>query len=400
MFRSFPRSVRMPARVRTAWLVAGLLLVALTAGGIGWWRLKRQHDRQELAQQFEAALQELRRGPAQTELSPLLERLEHDRASRDEHRLLAGADRLRKGDFDAALLFLGSIEPRGDRRLAHQLWLGEALYQAGRLPEADALFARLVSDFPNEADVHRWVATILYDSGQLNPAMAALDRASQLAPDDFLPHRLMALTYVQDFRQYDDAIRHYRLALERVPPDEVRDELRRELAQCLVFQKEFAEALELVRQIPEGPRQQLVQIEALRGLGETDAAQGAWNHLQQSAPQLEGVALLGAMLDLDQGRGAEARQRLQKVLARDPHNLVARNLLIRAWQMLGETDRAKGEAERLTNSKTLHDRHDQLATQALAEPDNRPLRLELANLCEQLGRLADAARWRRSAGRQ
>ena len=388
----------MPARTHTAWLIAGLLILA--AAGGGWWRIQHRRDQQQLAHQVQSALEELRRGPAQTELRPLLERLEHDRAWRDEHRLLAGADRLRKGEVDAALLFLASIEPQGDQRLVHQLWLGEALYQAGRLADADALFARLDADFPNEADVHRWVATILYDSGQLNPAMAALDRASQLAPDDFLPHRLMALTYVQDFRQYDDAIRHYRLALERVPPDEVRDELRRELAQCLVFQKEFAEALELVRQIPEGPRQQLVQIEALRGLGETDAAQGAWNHLQQSAPQLEGVALLGAMLDLDQGRGAEARQRLQKVLARDPHNLVARNLLIRAWQMLGETDRAKGEAERLTNSKTLHDRHDQLATQALAEPDNRPLRLELANLCEQLGRLADAARWRRSAGRQ
>ncbi len=390
----------MAARVRTVWLVAGLLTVALAAGGVGWWHLQQRQHQQVLAQQVETTVQELRRGPARTELRPLLELLEHDRAWRDEYRLLAGADRLRKGEVDAALLFLGSIEPQGDRRLVHQLWLGEALYQAGRLPEADTLFARLVSDFPHEADAHRWVATILYDSGQLNPAMAALDRASQLAPDDFLPHRLMALTYVQDFRQYDDAIRHYRLALDRTPPAEVRDELLRELAQCLVFQKEFDEALEVVRQVPESPRQQLVQIEALRGLGETDAAQAAWNRLQQSAPKLEGVALLGAMLDLDQGRGTEARQRLQGVLARDPHNLVARNLLIRAWQMMGETDRAKAEAERLSASKALHDRHDQLVTAALSEPDNGPLRLELANLCDQLGRPADAARWRRSAGRR
>jgi thioredoxin-like negative regulator of GroEL len=66
---------------------------------------------------------------------------------------------------------------------------------------------------------------------------------------------------------------------------------------------------------------------------------------------------------------------------------------------VGETDQAKAEAERLITSKTLHDRHDQLETQALAEPDNGPLRLELAKLCDQLGRPADAARWRRNAAR-
>jgi hypothetical protein len=67
--------------------------------------------------------------------------------------------------------------------------------------------------------------------------------------------------------------------------------------------------------------------------------------------------------------------------------------------MLGETDQAQAEAERLQASKILHERHDRLATQALAEPGNAPLRRELAELCDQLGRPADAARWRRSARR-
>jgi tetratricopeptide (TPR) repeat protein len=243
------------------------------------------------------------------------------------------------------------------------------------------------------------VATILYDNGALNPAMASLERATQLAPDDFLPHRLMALTYVQDFRQYDDAIRHFRLALERQPPEQTRQEIQRELAQCLVFQKEFAEALDLVRALPESPRQQLVQIEALRGLGETDQARAIWNRLQQTSPKLEGGALLGALLDLDEGQAANARERLRTVLTREPHNVVARNQLVRACQMLGETDQAQAEAERLQASKILHERHDRLATQALAEPGNAPLRRELAELCDQLGRPADAARWRRSARR-
>jgi tetratricopeptide (TPR) repeat protein len=387
----------MAARVRPAWLVSGLILLGLVAATWGWWRSQRDREQRQLAQQVATALDELRRGPTHSDLSPLLGRLEHDRAWRDDHRLLAGADRLRRGDVNGALLFLGSIEPRGPQRLPHRLLLGEAMYQAGRMAEADQLFARLVAEFPNEADAHRWVATILYDNGALNPAMASLDRAAQLAPDDFLPHRLMALTYVQDFRQYDDAIRHYRLALERQPPEETRHEIQRELAQCLMFQKEFAEALDIIQQVPESPRQQLVRIEALRGLGETDEAREVWTRLQQAAPQLEGVPLLGALLDLDEGQAPQARERLRTVLARDPHNVVARNQLVRACQMLGETDQAKAEAERLQASKTLHERHDRLATQALAEPGNTTVRRELAELCDELGRPADAARWRRSA---
>ena len=389
----------MAARIRPAWLVVGLILLGLVTATWGWRRARQRQQQQQLAREVEDLLGELRHGPAAFDPRPLLERLERDPAWRDDHRLLAGADRLRRGDVDGALLFLGSIEPQGPRRLPHQLLLGEALYQAGRMPEADQLFARLVADFPNEADAHRWVATILYDNGALNPAMASLERATQLAPDDFLPHRLMALTYVQDFRQYDDAIRHYRLALERQPPEQTRQEIQRELAQCLVFQKEFAEALDIIRQVPASPRQQLVQIEALRGLGETAEAREVWNRLQQTSPKLEGGALLGALLDLDVGQAANARERLRTVLARDPHNVVARNQLVRACQMLGETDQAQAEAERLQASKILHERHDRLATQALAEPGNAPLRRELAELCDQLGRPADAARWRRSAGR-
>jgi tetratricopeptide (TPR) repeat protein len=271
------------------------------------------------------------------------------------------------------------------------------LYQSGRLAEADRLFAQLLVDFPNESDVHRWVATILYDKGELNPAMGALERASQLAPDDFQPHQLMALTYVQEFRQYEDAIRHYRLALERNPPEGLRQDIQRELAQCLVFQKEFAEALDLVRQLPVSPRQQMVQIEALRGLGEIEEARAVWERLQQTAPKGEGVALLGALLDLDQERATNALGRLRTVLTREPHNVVARNQMIRACQMLGETDRAKAEADQLQVSQALHERHDRLATQALAEPGNTTVRRELARLCDQLGRRTDAARWRRSA---
>ena len=178
----------------------------------------------------------------------------------------------------------------------------------------------------------------------------------------------------------------------------MRHDIQRELAQCLVFQKEFAEALDLVRRLPVSPRQQLVQIEALRGLGETDEARSVWDRLQQTAPKVEGVALLGALLDLDQGQAANARVRLRTVLARDPHNVVARNQLVRACQMLGETDQAKAEAAKLQASQALQERHDRLATQALAEPGNTTVRRELAQLCDQLGRPTDAARWRRSAG--
>jgi tetratricopeptide (TPR) repeat protein len=227
--------------------------------------------------------------------------------------------------------------------------------------------------------------------------MAELEQLARLRPDHFLAYRLMGLTWAEDFRKFDDAVKQYRLALERNPPLPQRSEVLRELAHCLVLLKEFDEALDVVQGMVDGPLKLVIEIESYRGLGRFEAAQRTLDRLSQTEPEHQGALLLGAMLALDRGDGGAAIPTLRKLLDRNPHDYVARHQLSLAYRSLGDSASSQTESERMLKSKALHQQHDALYTQAIARQADADVRLELAGVCEQLGKSDDAARWRRVA---
>jgi predicted O-linked N-acetylglucosamine transferase (SPINDLY family) len=86
------------------------------------------------------------------------------------------------------------------------------LQQAGRLPEAEVIFRRLIELNPNDAESHNNLGNLLREQGKPREAVEAYRRALQLKPDFALAHYNLgnALT---DLSRFNEAVTAYRQAL-------------------------------------------------------------------------------------------------------------------------------------------------------------------------------------------
>ncbi|MSR60158.1 MAG: tetratricopeptide repeat protein [Planctomycetaceae bacterium] len=374
-----------------------VLLCTLAGGAASVWYAWQVWQRRDLDHRIDLALSALREEDSLDVVHDTIAQLVGRPDWHSELRLLEGGVLLRGGDPSAALQAFDSVRNDGRLRVSLFLMGGEALYRLGRLADAESIFLNLAQEHPDESKVHRWLATIYHDFGSIDSSMAELERLAQLRPGDFLAYRLMGRTYAGDYRRFDEAAVQYRLALERNPPEPDRSDIIREFAQCLVLLKEFAEALDVLKGMSDGPLKQLLQVESYRGLGEFDEAQRVLDRLAATEPQHQGVLLLGAILAIGRGDGQAAVPGLKKLLEQDPHHYVARHQLSLAYQSLGDSAAGKAESERMLESKKLHQRHDELYSQVIDRPSDADVRLDLARVCEQLGRTDEAAHWRQAA---
>jgi len=83
----------------------------------------------------------------------------------------------------------------------------------GRWKEAIAAYQRALQEFPDNADVHIYLAQAYLSSGEPASALAAYQRACELRPDDPLPH-LRAGAILADTGDSAGAVRHYLAAAD------------------------------------------------------------------------------------------------------------------------------------------------------------------------------------------
>ena len=356
------------------------------------------------------------------------------RVTRPDYRFERGLQAVRDRDWRTADRLADRLAAAGQEDLAHLL-RGEALYArkdpgaaltecnrvrgdggpnhlraaalSGRChldldepTEAQRAFAFVVRQQPENADAHRGLAAAAYDLGQMGDAIAHLEEVIRLDPADYRPHRLMGNIY-RDLGDREKAEPAYREALRLGGgPPAVRQEIEFDLAEGLVQQARFADALETLAAVDGGaePPPQLVALraEALRGLGRGPEAIALVDRALADYP--DGVFYrLRGQLYLDQGDAADAVPMLEQAarLYRRPYQ--AYFLLAQAYAQVGrkaDADRAARRAEEI--------RHDleaatDLNRQALERPRDASVRLRLAEISERLGDADMAAVWRRAA---
>jgi hypothetical protein len=99
----------------------------------------------------------------------------------------------------------------------------------------------------------------------------------------------------------------------------------------------------------------------------------------------------------DAGKTDQAVETLNEILIAEPYDVESRYLLV---QLLGSSDRAaerdRQQAE-YARYRALQDRLVELNLAASADPDALAPRLELIQVCRDLGRVELAEMWRRAA---
>ena len=108
------------------------------------------------------------------------------------------------------------------------------------------------------------------------------------------------------------------------------------------------------------------------------------------------MRLATAKLALQWSEPREALTAMQAGVAENPLDRDFQFQLAQAWSALGETAEADAARARFAELDRLADRYSELNTQASDRPDDIPLRVELAELAEKLGRIPQAASWRRA----
>lgn len=373
------------------WAAAPVALaaVAVAAGGLVWWQREAPEER------YRRGLEALRRRDL-AEVSSAVAAL-RDEPGYERHRhLLRAGHRLRTGDPRGALEALTFVPATGELREPAHVLKGEALYQLGRLADAEQVFLRLDKLHPDHPQACRWLAAIYYDLGAMHHAIDRLEQLARLEPDDFSPHRMLAMIH-SDFERYPQAIDHYREALRRSPPESDRGAMVRGLAKALIRERRYDEALAALEHAEPGPEVLAMRAESRWNLGDRDGARRSWEEAKKLGPGDRSVLLVGARMRLDTGEPEEAAPLLEQLLGQDPHDAEARYQLAMAYRQLGRTADSRRELERKEASQELRDRLTRLNLQAMDEPRNAEIRDELARVCDELGKPELAAMWRKAA---
>jgi tetratricopeptide (TPR) repeat protein len=391
-------------------LVLGCLagVASLAAGGGGWWY--RTTRPEYLLRQGQEAL----RGGDLARAHELADRLEAGGAA-DHAHLLRGAAFFREAgpylgtpEEHAVLPLLkravnefNQIRDQGAIRLEAAALSGQCILYAKNPAEAARVFRFVLEQKPDHVDAHRSLAAVYFDQGADLLAVRHLEEVARLDPHDGRAHRLMGRIYKERASQHDKAIPCYREALRRHLSPSVAEEVRQELAECLVREGAFAEGLEVLDGSNPPPARQAQALalrgECLYGLGRAERARSVVEQALTTHPDSPDLLRLRARLHLDADEARAAADLLARAVALDRSDYRGRHLLALAYARLGRRDEAAEQHRLVEETRDRLKKVTELSGEVASNPWDASLHLRLAELCDQLGKPDEAGMWRRSA---
>jgi tetratricopeptide (TPR) repeat protein len=376
-------------------LLLGFLVGATGLGGIGWlwYSTTRPEYRLRAGQSL------IKEGDLEAaERYALLLQANGDR---DHCLLLQGEIALEKKQFEHALVTLNQIRDKGDLRLEALALVGRAHLDLGRLLNAERAFGTLLLHRKDHLDAHRGLSAVYFNLGALTRAVHHCQEWARLDSKDGRPCRFMGLIYNKDLDKKEEAVSAYQEALKRDLKPEVHEEVRLELAECLVHLKEYAKALEALKASDPPPKLNpkllFLRGECLRALNRTAEA---WEQVEQlrkiDANYADGLRLR-AQLHADAGELEPAVELLEKAVALDAHDFTSRYQLGQVYTRLGRGADAQEQTRRVKETQGLLDDLTKLGHAVLESPHDAKLHRRMAEVYDKLSWPEMAARKRRIA---
>ncbi len=314
-------------------------------------------------------------------------------------RLLQAEKYLARQQPAAALALLQAAPWDDAWRVDAAIAAGRAQLLLGELDEAYRLLSWASQQQPDHPDVHRGLAAIAYDLGQLYHAEQHLRRVAELDPDDPRPWRTLGLIY-KDLSQYQQAEVAYREALRRPATGALRRDILCELAEVLVQAARYAEALELLQSdatlAASDSRAAHLHAQCLYSLGRLDEAAPFVERHWPAEPSAEWWLLRGRLHQAG-GNWSAARAAWLEALRKQPHGHDILYALGQASTALQEPDQARQYFAQAEAVQRRLERLTALTRQAMEQPWNAAVRQQLADEHNALGQKELAEMWRRAA---
>jgi tetratricopeptide (TPR) repeat protein len=277
---------------------------------------------------------------------------------------------------------------------------GKCLLYLGEPAQAERAFDFVVHKRPDHADAHRSLAAIYYDQGALLRALQHLQEVAHLDPRDGRPHRMMGDIYKQLGRD-GQAIDCFQEALRRTLGRAFADEAREDLAECLLKQSRYAEALQVLNecdaQAAPSPRRLAWRAECLYAQGQTAEARTLLDRALADHPAAAELLRLRARLHQDAHELEAAAALLVRVVALDRHDYPGRYQLVLTYERLGRADEAAEQHRLCQQTKNYLAEMERLKMEAINRPWEAAVRRRLAELCRKLDQPEQARMWLRAA---
>jgi tetratricopeptide (TPR) repeat protein len=306
--------------------------------------------------------------------------------------LLQGMLLLRNGRLIEAIEEFGFA--RGHPQTAAQAHLlsGEALYGGKDFQSAQRVLARACELDPTLTDARRWLGALYYDIGAMALAREQLLKVAEEAPDDPRPLRLLALIN-KDFELYTEAIRDYRESLRRGPDQPGKEEVQRELAECLFKAGQFDQSLAVLTACQRSADTLALEAECRYATGEAAAARRLVEETLHLAPDHLEALLLAATLQIEAGELETALQTLDRAKTQHAKEPRVYHKLAQVCRRLQRNDEALQHAQIGRRLREQLTRFADLHRIAIREPANVKVRYELGLAADGLGKRDLARSW-------
>jgi len=300
------------------------------------------------------------------------------------------------GQYADALAMLDELPGERSLRAATLVVQGEALVGLGKPLDGEKKFLEALQLIPNMIEAHRWLAVVYYDLGAVNHAEVHLKTVAALDSTDARPLRLLGLMN-KDYEVYDQAISAYQEALRRNLSPAEREEVLLELAECLMKQRDYSEALKVLEQAVPSAQRDVLRAECLYNQGEISAAVALLDQVLADKPDNAQALLLRADAYLINGQINQALTNLARAVELNPYDYQTRHSYAQALARSGDQAAAETQLARAEELKRLREQFSKLHEQAFENVYDPAVRRQLAQVAKQLGRDDLAEVWTKAA---
>ena len=313
-----------------------------------------------------------------------------------QHQFLNASLRMREGRPEAALPLAIAAQGHPDVAVEARVLAGEAAYQLGAAGNAKLYWEDALMLDEQCVAAHQWLGVLYFDLGAMDNAILHLQAVSHLSPEDHRPDRLMGLIN-RDYERPEVAIPHYLESLRRAPDQPDAENVRLELAECQIKQREFDQAMANLESCSDSARKKRLVARCLMNMGELDEARElARQALQEQPDQLE-VLQLNADIALIDGESERAARWLRRGAQVDPYDHGTRTQLAQVLGRMGLDEESDEHSRRADELQKLWERFSDLQIDAINRMTDAQVRYEIGTLARQLGKPELAIVWFKAA---
>ena len=320
-----------------------------------------------------------------------------------EAKLLQARAALRQGDTQLALQLAESIAFSDPAHTSATCLIGESLLLMGQPLFAGERFQEVLKTEPDNERALLGLAAVWYDLGALVRALEPAEKAATLNPKDGKALHLLGSVHLQ---LGERAIGREKLeqAVERALSPRQAREVIGQLLELDLADGRVAEAEGLAKRLeafqPGTTREKGLQAWLMEARTENEAEKSQALDLLvvlgRENPQDATLARWQGEMAMRLGRAIDAVGPLELTARLEPQSQEARHLLARALDRSGQTEKAKGVRADLAVLEGRLKLLTELNSKVDANPLDAAPRLEMAKVCEALGKPDWAQQWRES----